>query len=185
MRAFISTEHGTRIGQKSLRARNARLAADHRRRRLQFKSTGHSLRKHASSERLPWDRADAHNLRSRASGRTDGRFHSGSMISSPGAPVARTRSATMSRRSGAFVSFQEPLLNGGSSSAVTRLLGGDYALGADFVLAGRPFLFSTAALGRWRGPEAVLKIFRSEIEAALAQIGCGRVEELSHRVVRH
>lgn len=46
------------------------------------------------------------------------------------------------------------------------------ALGANFVLAGRPFLFGSAALGAHRGPEAVMDILKAEFDATLAQVGC-------------
>jgi L-lactate dehydrogenase (cytochrome) len=51
------------------------------------------------------------------------------------------------------------------------------ALGADFVLMGRPFLFAVAALDR-QGGEHVMKVLKAELRAAMGQIGCSRLKEL-------
>ena len=51
------------------------------------------------------------------------------------------------------------------------------ALGADFVLLGRPFLFAVAALDR-RGGEHVMGVLKAELEATMGQIGCPTLQEL-------
>jgi isopentenyl diphosphate isomerase/L-lactate dehydrogenase-like FMN-dependent dehydrogenase len=51
------------------------------------------------------------------------------------------------------------------------------ALGADFVLMGRPFLYAVAALDR-QGGEHVMKILKAELRAAMGQIGCPTLKDL-------
>lgn len=51
------------------------------------------------------------------------------------------------------------------------------ALGADFVIMGRPFLFALAALDR-QGGEHVMKVLKAELRAAMGQIGCPTLKEL-------
>ena len=58
------------------------------------------------------------------------------------------------------------------------------ALGADFVLMGRPFLYALAALDR-QGGEHVMKILKAELEAAMGQIGCPTLKELPSFLVCH
>lgn len=58
------------------------------------------------------------------------------------------------------------------------------ALGADFVLAGRPFLFGSAALGPDRGPGTAIDILRIELDGALAQLGCTDPAQLSQAFVQ-
>jgi (S)-mandelate dehydrogenase len=53
------------------------------------------------------------------------------------------------------------------------------ALGADSVLAGRPFLYGLASDGE-AGAAHVLEIFKEEIDRTLALIGCSSVNELDH-----
>ena len=53
------------------------------------------------------------------------------------------------------------------------------ALGADFVLAGRPFLFAAAALGPEHGPGAAVEILKAELDGAFAQLGCTDPRQLS------
>ena len=74
------------------------------------------------------------------------------------------------------VGLQYPLLvDGGFRS------GGDIAtaiaLGADFVLLGRPFMFGMAALGRL-GAEHVMELLREELLNAMYQLGCTTVSRL-------
>jgi len=51
------------------------------------------------------------------------------------------------------------------------------ALGADFVLMGRPFLFALAAMDR-AGGEHVMKILKAELRSAMGQIGCPTLQAL-------
>ncbi|MEM7535724.1 MAG: alpha-hydroxy acid oxidase [Chloroflexota bacterium] len=51
------------------------------------------------------------------------------------------------------------------------------ALGADFVLMGRPFLFAVSALGN-RGGEHVMEILKAELQASMGQIGCPTLADL-------
>jgi len=45
------------------------------------------------------------------------------------------------------------------------------ALGADFVLLGRPFLYAVAALDQ-RGGEHVMSVLKAELQATMGQLGC-------------
>ncbi|MGG7578959.1 alpha-hydroxy acid oxidase [Rhizobium sp. Nf11,1] len=67
------------------------------------------------------------------------------------------------------------LADGGVRSGVdiARML----ALGADFVLIGRPFLFACAAIGR-RGGDHLMNVLKAELTATMAQLGCKAVEDL-------
>jgi len=58
------------------------------------------------------------------------------------------------------------------------------ALGADGVLAGKPFLWSLGALGE-KGPALLIDIFIDELRATLGQLGCATVGDLRHVAVRH
>ena len=51
------------------------------------------------------------------------------------------------------------------------------ALGADFVLMGRPLAFSVAAMGA-KGPEHALEILKQELSTTMLQIGCADHREL-------
>ena len=51
------------------------------------------------------------------------------------------------------------------------------ALGADFVLMGRPFLFALAALDR-QGGEHVMNILKAELQSTMGQLGCATLDEL-------
>ena len=51
------------------------------------------------------------------------------------------------------------------------------ALGADFVMAGRPFLYGVAALDR-RGGSHVIEIFKAELQATMGQLGCRTLADL-------
>lgn len=55
------------------------------------------------------------------------------------------------------------------------------ALGADFVLAGRPFYYAVAAMGP-RGADHAIKVLKSEVECVMGQLGCGTVGELRDRL---
>ena len=52
------------------------------------------------------------------------------------------------------------------------------ALGAEFVLAGRAFIYGISALGE-AGGEAVVHILRTDLENNMIQLGCTRVDELA------
>ena len=52
------------------------------------------------------------------------------------------------------------------------------ALGADFVLMGRPLVWSVAAIGP-KGPEHALEVLKKEFETTLIQIGCPDPKELA------
>ncbi|MEM7028923.1 MAG: alpha-hydroxy acid oxidase [Chloroflexota bacterium] len=56
---------------------------------------------------------------------------------------------------------------------VARML----ALGADFVLMGRPFMFAVGALDK-QGGHHVMNVLKAELQAAMGQIGCETLEEL-------
>ena len=56
------------------------------------------------------------------------------------------------------------------------------ALGANFVLLGRPFMFAIAALDH-RGGEHVMNILKAELQSTMGQIGCATVEELPQFLV--
>ncbi len=51
------------------------------------------------------------------------------------------------------------------------------ALGADFVLIGRPFLYAMAADG-YSGLQQVIELFRSQIDVSLAQLGCRDINNI-------
>ena len=57
------------------------------------------------------------------------------------------------------------------------------ALGANFVLLGRPFLFATAALGGVAGGQRVIEILKAELSSSLNQLGCASVHELDSSFV--
>jgi (S)-mandelate dehydrogenase len=51
------------------------------------------------------------------------------------------------------------------------------ALGADFVLIGRPFLYAMAADG-YPGLQQVIELIRSQLDISLAQIGCADINKI-------
>ena len=58
-----------------------------------------------------------------------------------------------------------------------------YCLGADYVFAGRPFVFGTAAAGR-EGALRALEIFHGEVDQTLGQIGATSMADLDDTFIR-
>lgn len=56
------------------------------------------------------------------------------------------------------------------------------ALGADFVMLGRPFLYAAGADGK-RGVFGIVDMLKSELGLVLAQVGCPRVAEINQHVL--
>ena len=56
------------------------------------------------------------------------------------------------------------------------------ALGADFVMLGRPFLFASGANGE-RGVLQLVELLRDEVSLTLAQLGCESVEKLERNMI--
>ena len=56
------------------------------------------------------------------------------------------------------------------------------ALGADFVLLGRAFMYGVAALGK-RGGEHTAEILIADLKNNMSQLGCTRAGELAERVI--
>ena len=71
--------------------------------------------------------------------------------------------------------FDSGIRNG---EAVVKAL----ALGANFVMLGRPFLYASGADGA-RGVLRLVELLSDEISLTLAQLGCNRVEELDPSMV--
>lgn len=61
---------------------------------------------------------------------------------------------------------------------VARML----ALGADFVMMGRPFLFAVAALDQLGG-DHVMNILKTELRCTMGQLGCATVKDLPSALV--
>jgi isopentenyl diphosphate isomerase/L-lactate dehydrogenase-like FMN-dependent dehydrogenase len=57
------------------------------------------------------------------------------------------------------------------------------ALGADFVMIGRPFLYAVAALNQ-RGGHHLMEIFKAELQGVMGQLGCNTLEELPSFLVK-
>ncbi len=56
------------------------------------------------------------------------------------------------------------------------------ALGADFVMLGRPFMYGVSALGEAGGAH-VVEILRDDLRNNMVQLGCRRLDELTDRLV--
>ena len=56
------------------------------------------------------------------------------------------------------------------------------ALGADFVMLGRPFLFASGAY-KERGVMRLIELLTDEVSLTLAQIGCKSVEDLEPKMI--
>ncbi len=57
------------------------------------------------------------------------------------------------------------------------------ALGADFVLLGRAFMFALGAIGA-RGPEHLIAVLQDELRATLGQLGCPSIRQLPEFLIR-
>ncbi|MCB1744811.1 MAG: alpha-hydroxy-acid oxidizing protein [Gammaproteobacteria bacterium] len=57
------------------------------------------------------------------------------------------------------------------------------ALGADFVLLGRAFIFAVAALGEHGGDHAI-ELLLADMQSNLSQLGCARLDQLPSRLTR-
>jgi L-lactate dehydrogenase (cytochrome) len=55
------------------------------------------------------------------------------------------------------------------------------ALGADFVLLGRPFIFAVAALGE-QGGDHLIELLRADLHSCMANLGCETLAELASRI---
>lgn len=56
------------------------------------------------------------------------------------------------------------------------------ALGADFVMLGRPFLYGVGAAGD-QGLEAVINLLKNEVSVTLAQLGRPNIEEIDRTII--
>lgn len=56
------------------------------------------------------------------------------------------------------------------------------ALGADFVMLGRPFLYGVGAAGP-RGADAIVNLLQNEVSVAMAQLGVTDIEEIDRSVL--
>ena len=73
------------------------------------------------------------------------------------------------------------LADGGIRSGldIARML----ALGADFVLLGRPFVYGVAAIGK-AGGEHVMHVLKEELFTAMAQMGCQSLDQLPSFLIK-
>ena len=57
------------------------------------------------------------------------------------------------------------------------------ALGADFVMLGRPFIFAVAALGE-RGGDHLIEVLRQDLHSCMSNLGCKTLADLPGRLRR-
>jgi L-lactate dehydrogenase (cytochrome) len=57
------------------------------------------------------------------------------------------------------------------------------ALGADYVLLGRPFVFASAAIGD-DGPAHLIDVLKQELAGSMAQMGCSKLSDLHNFLYR-
>lgn len=57
------------------------------------------------------------------------------------------------------------------------------ALGADFVLTGRPFYYAMAAMGK-KGADHIISLFKVELKCVMGQLGCKRLSDLKDRLIQ-
>ena len=57
------------------------------------------------------------------------------------------------------------------------------ALGADFVLLGRAFMFALGAIGN-NGGEQAMRVLQAELRATLGQLGCTSLRQLPDYLIR-
>jgi L-lactate dehydrogenase (cytochrome) len=88
------------------------------------------------------------------------------------APTAISVLPTIRRKLGSSVLI---MADGGIRSGldIARML----ALGADFVLIGRPFVFASAAMGA-AGGDHLMTILKAELSSTMAQLGCRTIGDL-------
>lgn len=88
------------------------------------------------------------------------------------APTAISVLPTIRRKLGSDVLI---MADGGIRSGldIARML----ALGADFVLIGRPFVFASAAMGA-AGGDHLMTILKAELSSTMAQLGCRTIGDL-------
>ena len=72
------------------------------------------------------------------------------------------------------------ILDGGIDCALDILRA--LALGADFVMLGRPWHYAVAALGP-KGPDHLVHILRKDLEANMGQLGAARLSDVAARLV--
>ena len=72
------------------------------------------------------------------------------------------------------------ILDGGIDCALDILRA--LALGADFVMLGRPWHYAVAALGP-KGPDHLVHILRKDLEANMGQLGAARLYDVAARLV--
>ncbi len=56
------------------------------------------------------------------------------------------------------------------------------ALGADFVLMGRPYYYAVAAMGE-KGADHLMNVFKEELRCTMGQLGCSTIPSLRDRLV--
>lgn len=102
--------------------------------------------------------------------------HGGGHLESVAAPLNRLPAIRAAVGDDAAV-----LLDGGIRSGEDIAIA--LALGADFVLLGRPFLYAVAALGPAAGPARLIAMLKDQFTRALALLGCATPADLTPALV--